>query len=449
MIITKMALPRRTFLRGMGVMFGLPFLDAMAPALTAIAKTAAKPVRRMGFIYTPNGVIQELWTPATVGADFELSQSLIPLSPLRDQLLVLSGLAHRQAESFGDGPGDHPRATAAWLSGVHAWDRRKSDVRLATTVDQLAAAQLGKDTQVASLELALELPTQMACDAGDCFYANTISWRTPTTPNPMEAHPRVVFERLFGDGGSAAQRRAQMQKTGSILDSVNQEVHRLQTSLGPSDRSKLTEYFEAVRSVEQRIQSAEQHSAESTLALPERPIDIPDTFEAHARLMFDLQVLAYQADITRVFTMMMAREQSPRTYPHIGVSEQHHSVSHHRDDPEYIAKKAKIDKHHVQVVGSFLEKLRATPDGDGSLLDHSMILYGAGLGNPNLHEHRNLPVLVAGGLGGQLKTGRHLRYPEDTPMTNLFVTLLDKIGIATEALGDSTGKLAIDQLSDI
>ena len=455
MIITKKALPRRTFLRGMSATLALPLLDAMVPAATALAQTPANPVRRLGFIYVPNGVIQEQWVPATTGVGFDFSPILSPLEPFRDRLLVVSGLAHRQADSFGDGNGDHPRATAVWLSGVHAWERRgrvgPTAIKLGTTADQIAARELGKETPLPSLELVLEAPTAIACDTGDCFYSNTISWRNETTPLPMEPHPRVVFERLFGDGGSNADRMAQVRQTGSILDSVAQEALSLERTLGPQDRTKLSEYLDAVRDLEQRIQRSAARGDDAVVELPDRPIDIPETFDEHAKLMFDLQVLAYQADVTRVVTMMMARETSPRTYANIGVADQHHTVSHHRNDPEYIAKKAKIDTYHISLLGYFLDKLRNTPDGDGNLLDHSMITYGGGLGNGNLHEHTNLPCLVAGGGGGRLKGGRHLAYPEDrdTPMTNLLLAVLDKAGVETEMLGDSTGQLGIAPLSDV
>jgi hypothetical protein len=452
MIITKMALPRRTFLRGVGAALAVPFLDAMVPALSV--KAAAASPRRLGFIYgSPNGIIQKAFVPTTVGANFELSPILSPLAAVKDHLLVLSGLSHRQADSFGDGNGDHARGTAVWLSGVHAWDRRGGgggdSVTLGTTVDQIAAAHLGKDTALPSLELVLEKPTQIACDSTDCFFSNTISWRSPTTPNPMEPHPRMVFERLFGEGGSAAQRLALSRKTGSLLDSVIAEVSGLQKRLGAGDRTKLGEYLQSVREIEKRIQSGEAKGAQSELTLPNRPTDIPDDFEEHAKLMFDLQVLAYQADITRVFSMLMAREGSPRSYPQIGVSEQHHPVSHHRDDPALIAKKQKIDTYHVQLLGYFLEKMQATPDGDGSLLDHSMILYGGGMGDGNLHEHSNLPTLVAGGLGGQLRTGQHLAFAENTPMANFFTTVLDKVGVQIEKIGDSTGRLPLETLSGV
>ena len=451
MIITKKALPRRTFLRGIGATMALPLLDAMVPAASALAQTAAGPARRLGFVYIPNGVIQDQWVPAATGRGFDFSPILSPLEPFRDQTLVVSGLAHRQADSFGDGNGDHPRATAVWLSGVHAWERRgrqgPTDIKLGVTADQIAAREFGKQTPLSSLELALETPTAIACDTGDCFYSNTISWRNETTPLDMEAHPRVVFERLFGEGGTAADRLAVIQQTGSILDSVTAEVARLERTLGPGDRNKLDEYLDAVRDVEQRIQRSESRGAESLIELPDRPVDIPETFEDHAKLMFDLLGLAFQADVTRVFTLMMAREASPRPYPQIGVPDQHHTVSHHRNDPEYIAKKAKIDTYHIQLLAYFLDMLRQTPDGDGNLLDHSMIVYGGGIGNGNLHEHTNLPCLVAGGGGGRLKGGRHRAYAEDTPYANLLLSVLDKAGVPAETLGDSTGPLNVAPLS--
>jgi hypothetical protein len=444
MFISKMSLPRRAFLRGIGATVALPLLDAMVPALSALAQTAATPVRRLGFVYVPNGAIQDQWVPASVGAGFELSPILSPLAPLRDKVLVLSGLAQRQAESWGDGNGDHSRACASWLNGVHPKRTEGAGVQAGTTADQIAANELGKFTRLPSLEVALESQERAlgSCDNGyACVYINTVSWRTPTSPVPMEIHPRVVFDRLFGDGGTAAQRLAQARKTGSILDSVQQEAIRLQQSLGSSDRTKVDQYLDAVRDVERRIQRAETQTGDASLTLPDRPTDIPDTFEDHMRLMFDLQVLAFQADITRVTSLLVGREQSGRSFPAIGIAEPHHSLSHHRDDPAFIAKKAKIDAYHVHLFSYFLEKLNATPDGDGSLLDHSMIVYGGGLGNPNLHEHTNLPLLVAGGGSGQLKTGRHLAYPADTPMTNLLVSLLDKVGVRTDSFGDSTGPL--------
>ena len=444
MIITKRALPRRTFLRGMGATVALPFLDAMVPALSA---RAVKPTVRLGFVYIPNGTIQPMWVPSTTGRNFELSPILSPLTPVRDHITVLSGLAHRQADNLGDGNGDHARGTAVWLTGVHAWDRGRGGadgVRLATTVDQIAAGVIGRDTRLPSLELSLESPTQIGCDSEDCFFSNTISWKSPTTPLPMEPHPRMVFERLFGQASTAEQRRARIRRTSNILDSVLDEVAGLRKTLGTGDQAKLTEYLEAVHEIEQRIQRAEKESAGGTYALPTRPDDIPESFEDYVTLMFDLQVLAYQADITRVITLLMGRETSPRTFEQIGVPEQHHSCSHHIDNPELMARKAKIDQYHIALFEQFLEKLKATQDGDGNLLDHSMILYGGGLGNGNLHDHVNLPVLVAGRGAGTLAGGHHFNYPDNTPMANLLLTMLDKAGVPTpEKIGDSTEHLKV------
>jgi len=444
MFITKRALPRRTFLRAMGSAVALPMLDAMVPALAA---QAVAPTRRVGFVYVANGVIQNQWNPATTGAGFDLPPILQPFSNVRDQINVLSGLSHLQADTFGDGTGDHPRASAVWLTGVHAYDRTQPgvEVKLATTADQLIARALGRTSRIPSLELSVDSPTQGSCDSGDCFYINTVSWRNDTTPNPTESHPRVVFDRLFGDGGSAASRQARRRTEGSILDSVRAEARRVTSSLGAGDKAKLGEYLESVREVEQRIQHSETQPLD--IELPERPTDIPDTFDAHTRLMFDLQVLAYRADITRVFSMIMSRELSTRTFAAIGVPEQHHAVSHHRNDAELIAKKAKIDTYQAQLFAYFLEQLQAASDGDGSLLDHSLILYGGGMGDGNLHRHADLPCLMAGRLGGAFKTGRHMRYPPDTPMANLLLTILDRVGVPTEKLGDSTGPLTLEPLS--
>ncbi len=444
MFITKRALPRRTFLQAMGTVVALPMLDAMVPALAA---QPLKPTRRLGFIYIANGVIQNQWNPATTGAGFELPPILQPFANVRDQINVLSGLSHLQADTFGDGTGDHPRASAVWLTGVHAYDRTQPgiEVRLATTVDQLAAREIGRTSRIPSLELAVDYPTQGSCDSGDCFYINTVSWRNETTPNPTESHPRIVFERLFGDGGNAAARQARIRTEGSILDSVREEASRVRNSLGGGDKAKLGEYLDSVREVEQRIQHSESQPAQ--IELPERPTDIPESFEAHTKLMFDLQALAYRADITRVFSMIMSRELSTRTFASIGVPEQHHAVSHHRNDPELIAKKARIDTLQAQLCAYFLEKLQATPDGDGTLLDHSLILYGGGMGDGNLHRHSDLPCLMAGKLGGVFKTGRHLNYTLNTPMSNLLLTLLDKVGVPADKLGDSTGQLPLESLS--
>jgi len=441
MFVSKKALRRRTFLRGMGATVALPLLDAMVPALSGRPLQATP---RLGFIYIANGVIQDQWIPAAVGRSFDLPPILKPLEPVRNHINVLTGLSHLQADTFGDGTGDHPRSSAVWLTGVHAYDRSRPDieVRLATSADQIAAGVIGRTTAVPSIEMNLDIPAQTGCDTGDCFYNNTISWHNPTTPKPAEFQPRVVFERLFGDGGTAEQRLARMKTNGSILDSVMQEVGSLDKTLGPADRGKLNEYLQSVREIEQRIQNVEAQGMQS-IDLPQRPTDVPAGFEDHIKLMFDLQILGFQADVTRVFTMMVCRELSARTYPQIGVPEQHHPTSHHRNDPELISKKAKIDTYHVQLLAYFLQKMQAAHDGEGTLLDQSLILYGGGMGDGNLHRHSNLPCLMAGKLGGKFETGRHLSYKLDTPMSNLLLTILLKAGVQMDKIGDSSGPLDV------
>jgi Protein of unknown function (DUF1552) len=445
--ITKKALPRRTFLRGVGATMALPLLDAMLPAFGA---DLAPTIPRLGFVYVGNGIVHRTFKPTSTGPAFELSPVLRPLHSLRDHLTVISGLDHKQAENFGDGTGDHPRSSAAWLTGVHAWDRTRPgvEVKLATSADQLAADVLGKTTPVRSLELAVDTATQSACDAGDCFYVNTVSWRNETTPNLTENHPRIVFERLFGDGGSSAERLARNRKTSSILDSVRAEATRLAASMGHGDQTKLGEYLDSVREIEQRIQGAEA-SDEHSVALPERPTGIPASFDEHTKLMLDLQLLAFQTDTTRVFSLILAREVSNRSYPQIGVPDQHHPVSHHRDDPGLIEKKTKIDAYHISFLAYLAEKMQATPDGDGSLLDQSLLMYGGGMGDGNLHRHSDLPCVLLGRLGGKIDAGRHIACPAGTPMTNLLLTMLDKVGVDVAAIGDSTGRLAPELLSEV
>ena len=440
MFISKKALERRTFLRGLGATMALPLLDAMMPALSA----APKAIPRLGFIYIANGVIQDKWIPTTTGRGYALSPILAPLAPVKDYVNVYSGLSHTQADTFGDGTGDHPRSSAVWLTGVHAYDRIRPDieVKLGTSADQIAARAIGSTTPMPSIEINLDLPTQGACDASDCFYTTTISWHNPTTPNPAEAHPRVVFERLFGDGGSPMERLTRAKVNGSILDSVMAEVNGLGRVLGPGDRTKLTEYLDSVREIEQRIQNMEARGAQD-IELPGKPTDIPGTFEEHMKMMLDLMVLGYRADATRVFTMMVCRELSTRTYPQIGVPDGHHPVSHHRNDPAFIAKKEKIDTYHISLLSYFLQKLAATPDGESTLLDQSLTLYGGGMGDGNLHRHNNLPCITAGKLGGQFDTGRHLQYKLDTPMSNLLLTIVDRAGAHTDKIGDSTGPLEV------
>ena len=447
MMIFKKAIPRRTFLQGFGATLALPLLDGMVPAFASTMDTAAKPVVRLGFVYVPNGIIMDKWTPKTEGAAFEITPTLAPLAPFRDRMLVLSGLAANNGRAMeGEGAGDHARAIAAFMTGVHPKKTEGADIHAGISVDQIAAKELGKQTQLASLELALD-PTDMVgtCDAGyTCAYTNTLSWRSPTNPVPMENQPRVVFERLFGDSESTdpAERLARIQKDRSILDFVTRNVTRLMTGLGPSDRGKLNDYLDAIRDVERRIQMADDQSSRELPRL-DRPAGIPATFEEHGKLMFDLQVLAFQCDLTRIGTFMMGQEASTRVYHEIGISDAYPPLTHHQNDPKKIAKVIQIDLLHTKVLAHFLEKLRSTPDGDGTLLDHSMIVYGGGLSDGNLHEHNNVPMLLAGGGGGQIKGGRHIRYPQDTPTTNLYVTLLDKLGIPVDSLGDSTGKLEL------
>ena len=449
--VEKKFLPRRTFLRSAGaVMLGLPLLDAMVPALSAMSKTAAKPVQRLGFFYIPNGVSQPYWWPKNpgVGAEFELSPILSPLAKVKDQVTLLGGLAHHQAEGLGDGDAEHTRASSVWLNGVHPKLTEGADVEAGITVDQLAAKTLCKDTQLTSLELALE-PNFMVGNCNDgysCVYMNTFVWRTATSPLPMENNPRVVFERLFGMGGSAAERMAEFRKNKSILDSVTQEMAGLQKTLGAGDRGILSEYLDSVREIEKRINkaSAQIHGTGLPANL-ERPVGIPEDFEEHAKLMFDLQWLAYRADITRVTTFQIAREFSSRSYANIGVADGHHSISHHTNDPVKIEKYANICKYHMTLFSGFIEKMAATPDGDGSLLDHSMFLYGGGISDGNKHDHANLPALLVGGGAGKLKGGRYVRFPDQTPMSNMFVSLLDKVGVPCDKLGDSTGPLQMPQ----
>ncbi len=446
MIITRKSIPRRTILRGLGTTLALPLLDSMVPALAAASRNAAKPPVRLGFVYHPTGMIMSRWTPEKDGAGFEFTPTMKALEPFRDRLIVTSGLAQVNGRALGDGPGDHAREGATWLTGVHPKKTEGAGIHAGISADQIAAKELGKYTQLASLELGLETPSLAGgCDSGySCAYTNTVSWRTPTTPLPMEVNPRVVFERLFGDGDSTdpAARLALLKERRSILDYVTGSINRLETKLGPGDRSKLGEYLEAIRDIERRIQKAEQQNATARLPVMDRPSSAPEAFEDHARLMMDLQVVAFQTDMTRVIAFMLGRAGSNRSYRTIGISDGHHSITHHQNDPVKIDNVAKIDAYLVKTFAYYLEKLRATPDGEGSLLDHCMIVYGSSLSDANLHTHHDLPILVAGGGVGQLKGGRHLRYPKETPLNNLLLNLLDKAGVPTENFGDSTGKLA-------
>ncbi|MBI2822693.1 MAG: DUF1552 domain-containing protein [Acidobacteria bacterium] len=447
-MIFKKAIPRRTFLRGLGATLALPLLDGMVPVFaSAGGKILAKPMNRLSIVFVPNGRIMEKWTPAVEGAAFEWTPILEPLAPFRERLLVLSGLAHKTADALpneGDG-GPHERGGAAFLTGVHPRRTSGANIYGGISVDQIAARELGKHTQLASLELGME-PNGIggACENGwSCAYINTLSWRTPTTPLPVESNPRAVFERLFGDHNSTdpAEQRSLIQENRSILDALTEELPLLMGGLGPADRLKLTEYLDAIRDVERRIQRSEEQASRE-LPVVDRPAGIPATYEEHVKLMFDLQVLAYQCDLTRVITFMMGREKSDYSYREIGISEPYHPLTHHQNDPVKIAKVLQINIFHAKMFAYFLEKLRSTPDGDGSLLDHLTILHGSCLSDGNQHKHDNLPVLLVGGaVGRQFKGGRHLRYPEDTPMPNLYLTLLDSLGTSVDQLGDSNGKL--------
>jgi Protein of unknown function (DUF1552) len=445
MIVSKLALPRRTFLRGMGTALALPLLDAMVPALSALAQTAANPVRRLGFVYIPMGMNAAAWTPIAEGQITDLSPSLAPLAPFMDQLTVITNLEIRNAYTTGN----HASANCAFLSCAKAKRTEGTDYQLGTTVDQIAAQSIGKDTPIPSLEIGTDLIAQVGnCDNGyACAYQNNLSWSSPTTPLPTEADPRVVFERLFGDGGNQTRRRAELRKSGSILDWMTDDMARLRRELGPGDRSKLTQYLDSVREVERRIQRAEQQSDQTLLPDLERPVTVPANWEDHVKLMFDLQVLALQADMTRIITFQLARETSTRTYPQIGVPEPHHPVSHHTNNPEKLVKLAKINAYHVSLFGYLVEKLRETPDGDGSLLDHSIYLLGSGMGNPDVHNHTNLPIVLAGGRTSKFTGAKHIRYEQPTPLANLHLTLLDKIGVGQDVFADSTAR--VDQLEPL
>ena len=442
MIVTRKAISRRTVLRGLGTTVALPLLDAMVPALTAMQKTAAAPVRRLGVVYHPNGVIYENWLPKGTGPDFTLSPVLEPLEPFRKRLVVVTGLSSHQAEALGDGGGDHSRASGTYLTGVHV---KKSDsvVGNGMSMDQIAARAFERETQLSSLQLTADDNSLVgACDVGySCAYSSTLSWLTPTLPLMAENNPRVVFERLFGSSESTDPRvrASRLRRDRSILDSVNARVRELQQTLGASDNRKMSDYLESLRDVERRIQKAEE---QSTREIPDvqKPAGVPDGFQPHVELLYDLQLLAYQSDLTRVITFMYGREQTGRPYPQIGIPEPHHPLTHHQNDAGKMAKCTIIQTYHVRLFASYLEKLRATPDGDGTLLDNVVLLYGGGISNSDRHTHGPLPTLLLGGGAGTLKGGRHLVFPQDTPLTNLQLTLLDKMGVPAERLGDSTGR---------
>ncbi len=445
MIVTKKALPRRTVLRGIGATVALPFLDAMAPALTATSRTAANPIPRLGFIYAPNGMFLPNFHPTgSGGRHFEMSPILKPLEPYRDHMVVISGLSNRGLVSTNEGGGVHTRAHGGWLSGVLPKRTEGADIEAGKTIDQYAADTLGTDTSLRSLELTTESNFTVGnCENGySCTYQNSTSWRTATTPLPHERDPRVVFQRLFGDGGSVEARLAQMQTDRSLLDSVTESIDRLERRLGLRDRSSVEEYLDAVREIERRIQRAEQGNAATPLPEVAQPGGVPDAYDEHVLLLFDMLVLAYQADVTRVSCMQMARELSGRTYPNIGVPEAHHNVSHHQLDPHNIEQYTKINTHQMSLFAKMVEKMHNTPDGDGTLLDHTILLYGTGMGDGDHHTPYNLPVTLVGGGNGQLAGGRHLVYELDTPFMNLGLSLLDKVGAQVDRVADSTGRLA-------
>lgn len=450
MIITKKALSRRTMLRGVGATVALPLLDGMVPALTALAQTPAHPVRRLGVTYFGMGTARnaagdiDYWRPKTDGG-LELSPILQPLEAHRDRLVVVSGLDNKPALSHpGDPGGAHSRICPAFLSATKAKATVGGDYACGITMDQVAAKELSKHTQLPSLELSL-FGTEFAgaCETGySCAYLNTISWGGTTQPMPMENSPRAVFERLFGDSGTTdpAARRSQMRAERSILDAILEKTASLKNRLGARDRVKVTEYFDSIRSIEQRIQKAEADDGIRELPLLTAPTGIPDAFPDHAKLMYDLQLLAFQSDMTRVITFMLVKEATSKAYPESGVPDGQHGLSHHGENPETIARYAKLNAYQITMFGYFLEKLQATNDGDGSLLDHTLLLYGSGMGNSNQHHPGDLPILLAGGAAGRLKGGRHIR-SEGTPVANLYVTMLDKLGVPVERIGDSSGAL--------
>jgi hypothetical protein len=434
--ITKKHLPRRTFLRGAGVAIGLPLLDSMAPAQTRLAT----PKSRLACIYVPHGATMDKWTPAAEGKGFEFTEILKPLEKYRDRVNVFSNLAHPQAGGVGSDAGaDHARSAAVFLSGSHP---EKESVHVGTTIDQIVAARLGQDTPLPSIELAIE-ENGLNCGSGyGCAYTNTISWKTPTLPLPMEHNPQVLFEKLFGDGNTTAERAARKAESRSLLDSVMQEVASLNKELPASDRARISEYLDDVREIERRIQKAENQTPKD-LKVPQAPVGVPEAFDDHFKIMFDLQVLAFKAEITRVATMMYARDTSGSVYPQSGVRDGFHVASHHSNNRAAMDKFALINNYHIGLLAYFLQKLQSTPDGDGTLLDHSMILYGSSMSNGNQHDHDPLPVVLAGGASGQLIGGRHLTFPAHTPMSNLLLSMMDKLGVQEKSFGDSTGRLEI------
>jgi Protein of unknown function (DUF1552) len=446
MIVTRKHLHRRSFLKGMGAVVALPVLDAMTPAL---ARAAQAPVR-LAFTYVPNGIVMNDWTPAAEGAAYEFTRILKPLEPFRQDMLVLSGLAHRNGAALGDGPGDHARAGASYLTGVHPRKTAGADIQNGISVDQIAAQHIGDQTRFASLELGCDDSRTIGnCDSGySCAYTNSLAWRGPATPMPPETNPRLVFERLFGDIDTSLSpevRARRLRYRRSILDLVSERTSQLSSDLGPSDKRKLDEYLTSIREIERRIERSEQDMAHLTPGI-DKPTGVPVEYPDYVNLMFDLQLIAFQTDQTRIVTMMMGREGSMRTYPEIGIPDPHHPLTHHRGNPDWIEKVTQVNSLHVKLFAGFIDKLKSTPDGDGSLLDHSMIVYGSSLSDGNRHAHDDLPVVMFG-RGGRFRMGSHMVYPKQTPMTNLFLTLLDRMGVPSEKIGDSTGQ--IEHLGDV
>lgn len=443
--ITKKALPRRTVLRGMGTMVALPFLGAMAPAMKALANTAANPTPRLGFFYAPNGMFLPNFHPeGNDGKNYTMTPILSPLKSYRENMVVISGLSNSALVSPNEGGGVHTRAHGGWLSGVLPKRTEGADIEAGKTIDQYAADVLGQETSLRSLQLTTDSNFTVGnCENGySCTYQNSTSWSSPTTPLPHERDPRVLFQRLFGDGGSVEARIAQMKTDRSILDSVSESISNLEKDLGHGDKVVVDEYLTAVREIERRIQRAEQNNASRPLPSVEQPDGVPDTFEEHIDTLFEMLALAYQADVTRVSVMQMARELSGRAYPDIGVPEGHHTVSHHQLNPHNIQQYTRINTHHVSLFKKFVDRLANTQDGDGTLLDHSILLYGTGMGDGDHHTPYNLPVILIGGGRGTLEGGRHLSYPMHTPFMNLGLSLLDKVGVEVASISDSTGRLS-------
>lgn len=445
-MITRKHLARRTFLRGAGAAIGLPFLDAMMPAFAAPATSRQlQSPTRMAFVYVPNGIIMPEWTPEAEGQAYEFKKAIKPMEPHREQITVITGLTHNGGRALGDGPGDHARAASSFLTGMHPRKTAGADIKIGVSVDQVAAQRMGSTTRFASMELGLEDGRLVgSCDSGySCAYSNNLAWRTENSPLPPEINPRLVFERLFGDSdetedGAARLRRLKHQK--SILDATISETQSLKSNLGPTDRRKLEEYLHSVRTLEKQIEAAEKDSRQ--MAPPfAKPDGAPADYAEHARLMYDLMTVAFQMDATRVITLMMGREGSNRAYREIDISDAHHSLTHHRNNEEMVEKVRRINTYQVEQFAYWIEKLKSTPDGDGTLLDSAMVVYGSGLADGNRHTHHDLPVILAGRANGTLKPGRHLRYKTETPMTNLYLSMLQRMDVRTENLGDSNGPL--------